>query len=178
VSENWHIQEHLAGFIDHGEEQTVFVGVKTLKHNSSLGVAHIHTALARHAVTNGGRLPPYLDCHMDNADKNSIYIGYIFISFQFCLIYPHRRYFCLLVEYDVVKVVNLNFLPVGHTHEDIDRSVLCIFLNEFIFMNASLLVLDSSRRLVALSIITTYFAWMISLTYYGALIQTAQEKRM
>jgi hypothetical protein len=81
--------------------------------------ADIHTAYTQ------GKLPPVLHLQLDNTSKQckSKYI---------------LGFLALLVEYGVFEKVTLNFLPVGHTHEDIDQifSRLAVYLRRHNARNA------------------------------------------
>ncbi|XP_015749773.1 PREDICTED: uncharacterized protein LOC107329609 [Acropora digitifera] len=77
-------------------------------HDSNLTLSvllHIFLELSKE-----GSLPPYLFLQMDNCYrecKNKYILG-------FC---------ALLVEKSIFKEVQLSFLMVGHTHEDVDRDL-------------------------------------------------------
>jgi hypothetical protein len=66
-----------------------------------------------HLVANGRKLPPVLNLQLDNTTKSCK--GKFLFS-----------WLGLLVHAGIFKKVIVSFLPVGHTHEDIDQFFSCI----------------------------------------------------
>jgi hypothetical protein len=105
-SEAHRIKMHLYGALVHGRGAYAFTmpDHEPQGHNTTIQVLH-------HILTDQakkGPLPEILKIQLDNTTKQNKG-QYVF------------GYLDLLVEYAVFKDVEVSFLPVGHTHEDIDQ---------------------------------------------------------
>ena len=101
------VKMHLYGALVHGRGAYAFTIPDHEKqgHNATIQVLqHILEDLKR----KGGSLPPVLKLQLDNTTKQN--------KGQFLY-----GYLAMLVEFGVFREVEVSFLPVGHTHEDIDQ---------------------------------------------------------
>ena len=126
----YRLRTHLTGVIDHtrsdyGKQVYVFVDILQYPHDSNLTISIINRVLSSHMESNNGELPPVLYVQMDNTsreNKNKYVMGYfaylveagIFrkVAIQFIMSFHDLFFF---------PQIRLNFLPVGHTHEDVDQ---------------------------------------------------------
>ncbi|XP_064641945.1 uncharacterized protein LOC135496514 [Lineus longissimus] len=89
----------------------VYVDVNEYPHDSNLTISillDVLLVLMHHRI-----FKPKLHLQMDNCwreNKNRYILSFLFF----------------LVHIDVFEEVSLNFLPVGHTHEDVDQMFRCI----------------------------------------------------
>jgi len=100
------IKMHLYGVLVHGRKAFAFTmpDHECQGHNSTIQVLHyVLLDIAKH-----GKLPRNLKLQLDNTTKQNKG-QYLF------------GYLSLLVEYGVFESVEVSYLPVGHTHEDIDQ---------------------------------------------------------
>ena len=100
------IKMHLYGALVHGRGAYAFTITdhEAQGHNSSIQVLHhILVDVAKH-----GKMPRILKLQLDNTTKQN--------KGQYLFAYLN-----LLVEYGVFESVEVSYLPVGHTHEDIDQ---------------------------------------------------------
>ena len=101
------VKMHLYGALVHGRAAYAFTIPDHEKqgHNTTIQVLqHILEDLKR----KDGKLPPVLKLQLDNTteqNKGQFLYGYL----------------AMLVEYGVFREIEVSFLPVGHTHEDIDQ---------------------------------------------------------
>jgi hypothetical protein len=106
------IKLHVHGLLSHGRDAMAYFCPPYLKQGANSTIEIIHRYVTR--LTSGGAtLPPVLFLQLDNTarqNKNKYLIGYL----------------GLLVHYGVFTTILLSFLPVGHTHEDIDQFFSCI----------------------------------------------------
>jgi hypothetical protein len=100
------IKMHLYGALVHGRGAYAFTITdhEAQGHNSSIQVLH-HILLD---VARKGRMPKTLKLQLDNTTKQNKG-QYLF------------GYLSLLIEYGVFISIEVSYLPVGHTHEDIDQ---------------------------------------------------------
>ena len=106
ISEIRRIKMHLYGALVHGRGAYAFTipDHEPQGHNTTIQVLHhILCNLAKK-----GPLPKVLKLQVDNTTKQN--------KGQYLY-----GYLDLLVEYGVFESVEVSFLPVGHTHEDIDQ---------------------------------------------------------
>jgi hypothetical protein len=100
------IKFDLCGIINHGLREKFFYPFLPLyKYTCDVNISLIHHQLTYWKKKHS--LPPILNVQADNCsseNKNRYILGY----------------FQLLIERKWFKEIYLNFLPVGHTHEDID----------------------------------------------------------
>lgn len=98
------------GVLEHSNPRKRFFFTMTEEH--STGANHVIEALHRtinHKYQEEGRLPPTMFIQVDNCtreNKNKYFLSYLES----------------LVARGVFQSVQVSFLPVGHTHEDIDQS--------------------------------------------------------
>ncbi|XP_052097971.1 uncharacterized protein LOC127732831 [Mytilus californianus] len=104
TSQMWNLRTHLTGVIIHGISTFGFFDIGQWPHDSNLTMNIILNSLWQVK----DKLPNILYIQMDNCfreNKNKW-------VFALC---------CFLVEMKVFEKVKVNFLMVGHTHEDIDQ---------------------------------------------------------
>ncbi|XP_060583861.1 uncharacterized protein LOC132740023 [Ruditapes philippinarum] len=102
------LKTHITGVISHGHGGFhTFTDFNQFPHDPNLTITVILKMLLNTAKVNDGRLPPVLYVQADNCvreNKNRYVLAFL----------------QLLVEKKILNQVHLSFLPVGHTHEDID----------------------------------------------------------
>ncbi|XP_072050017.1 uncharacterized protein [Amphiura filiformis] len=113
----WHLQTHVIGVIVHGRGNHLFVDMGEIPGDSN-GTMNVFLQTLNKYVESG--LPNVCYVQMDNCareNKNKYF-------FALC---------CLLVELNVFQKIRVSFLPVGHTHEDIDQlfSRIAVHLRRF-----------------------------------------------
>ena len=94
----------------HGHGTYIYMGLPPLKTGANFTCECIwRTILKIHEKyrTEGGVMPPILFVQLDSSSDNKAYVVLAFMSF--------------LIEKGIFKDISLNFLLVGHTHEDIGR---------------------------------------------------------
>ena len=100
----------LMGAIVHGRGTYAFTYLKNCKGGTNATIETLHRVLLD-IRNKEGRLPPKLYLQLDNTTrqcKSRFMIGFL----------------AWLVQNNVFDKVVVSFLPVGHTHEDIDHAVL------------------------------------------------------
>ena len=121
LSESKLLKMHVYGALVHGAKGGAYAYVipdhEEQGHNTTINVLHhiLVRQLKRHK-----KLPPILKLQLDNTTKQN--------KGQFLY-----GYLDLLVEFGVFENVEVSFLPVGHTHEDIDQffSRISVYLRSF-----------------------------------------------
>jgi hypothetical protein len=114
------IRNHLFGAIVHGRALYGFSYLDNCKHGTNLTIEALHRVLVKEWIRGGkNRLPRVLLLQLDNCSKQN--------KSQYLI-----AYLGLLVGWGVFEEVVLSFLPVGHTHEDIDQlfSRIAIYLRK------------------------------------------------
>ena len=114
------IRNHLFGAIVHGRALYGFSYLDNCKHGTNLTIEALHRVIVKEWIRGGRqRLPRVLYLQLDNCSKQN--------KSQYLI-----AYLGLLVAWGVFDEVILSFLPVGHTHEDIDQlfSRIAIFLRK------------------------------------------------
>jgi hypothetical protein len=107
---HWKVATHLMGALVHGKVAHGYTFLPNIKHGSNVTIETLHRVLL-HEFARGGGVPftqRMLYLQLDNTTKQC--------KSQFVL-----GYLALLVAWGVFDEVVLSFLPVGHTHEDIDQ---------------------------------------------------------
>ena len=97
----------LYGVIVHGRSTHLYALPMNYHSGVNMTVQVLHDTLT-YELTVHGRLPPTLYLQLDNTSgqNNSNYL---------------MAYLSLLIQWKVFKVIEVSFLPKGHTHEDIDQ---------------------------------------------------------
>ena len=98
---------YVMGVLVHGETVAAFTYLNNIKHGSNVTIEALHLVLERY-IAFWGILPPTMYIQLDNTSKqckNHFIIGYL----------------ACLVAWGMTREVTLSYLPVGHTHEDIDQ---------------------------------------------------------
>ena len=98
----------MVGCLVHNIGAYCFTVPPNLETGSNLTIQCLHHIIEELYEKYNGTLPPILYIQVDNCareNKNQ----YLF------------AYLGLLVDWNVFKKIELNYLPVGHTHEDIDQ---------------------------------------------------------
>lgn len=94
------------GSIAHGRGAYAHTFWDNFKHGTNVTIESIFRVLRD--LVKGEPLPPYLFLQLDNtAKQNKSRFMFGFLGY--------------LVQLGVFKVIVVSFLPVGHTHEDIDQ---------------------------------------------------------
>lgn len=101
------VKVHLVACISHGRRTYGYTYHENVKHGTNMTLEVLQKVL-EDTVLSEGRLPPVLKLQLDNTSKQ-------------CKSQYMMGFLAMLVEYDVFERVELSFLPVGHTHEDIDQ---------------------------------------------------------
>ncbi|XP_068753053.1 uncharacterized protein [Montipora capricornis] len=99
----WRLKTHLTGVINHGREVLAFTDVHQWGHDSNFTINILLRTLRRMQ-----HIPDVLYLQMDNCWREN--------KNQFVIIF-----LAVLVKRQIFKKVKINFLMVGHTHEDIDQ---------------------------------------------------------
>lgn len=114
----WRVPIHLMACISHGRRTYAYTFAENIKHGSNLTIEVLFRVLID-TLEREQKLPPVLYLQLDNTTKQckSRYI---------------LGFLALLVHFGVFEKVVLSFLPVGHTHEDIDQifSRLAVYLRK------------------------------------------------
>ncbi|VDI09707.1 Hypothetical predicted protein [Mytilus galloprovincialis] len=101
---------HVTGVLAHGQNKFfTFLDWNQYAHDSNLTMNILMLILHQISKLMGNKLPPILYLQADNCwreNKNRYVLG-------FCELLVHQRIF---------NEVHLSFLPVGHTHEDVDAA--------------------------------------------------------
>ncbi|XP_072048256.1 uncharacterized protein [Amphiura filiformis] len=110
---SWRLQTHLTGAIihgtmDYGKDVRIFVNTADIPSDSNLTLNILMLALEGY-VKKHNKLPEVLYLQFDNCwreNKNIYVLGFCY----------------LLVALGIVQKVRINFLIVGHTHNDVDQA--------------------------------------------------------
>ena len=115
TSEAWKARLHLIGAIAHGPDGRpyVFTCGRHVKQGHNVTIQALFDVLVDQKKLRNGKLPPVLHLQLDNTTKQNK--GKYLSAFL-----------ALLIHYDVFEEIRVNFLPVGHTHEDIDQFFGCL----------------------------------------------------
>ena len=106
--ETTRLKMHLYGVLVHGRGAYVFTSPDHEEQGHNTTIQCIWEVIVDQYVKNGNKLPPVLFLQLDNTTKqNKGRFVFAFLS--------------LLVEHGVFERIYVCFLPVGHTHEDIDQ---------------------------------------------------------
>ncbi|XP_077869749.1 uncharacterized protein LOC144361813, partial [Saccoglossus kowalevskii] len=90
--------------VPHGKLSYVFLDIRQYPHDSNLTMNVLLEMLLERKQELGRTLHTQLDnCYRENKNRFVLCLG------------------ALLVEYDIFEEVYFSFLPVGHTHEDVDQ---------------------------------------------------------
>jgi hypothetical protein len=112
------IAVYLMGAIVHGSSVYGFTYLKNIKHGTNIVLESLHRVMVAE-YTKKGVLPPHLFLQLDNTTKQN--------KSRFML-----GWMAVLVRWGIFRDVVISFLPVGHTHEDIDQffSRLAVYLHK------------------------------------------------
>ena len=109
------LETKITGVLVHGKRFDCYISEPQVKHDTNLNLTCLHNTLM--AVAKEGPLPPTLYLQVDGGpdNKNKWTVSYL----------------SLLVEMRVFDKIKMSYLPVGHTHEDIDQafSRIAVYLN-------------------------------------------------
>ena len=103
----WKQKIHVMGAISHGRRVSAFISTDDIKHGNNVTIEVIHRVLWK-TLEDEEFLPPVLFLQLDNTTRQC--------KAQYVMAYLHS-----LVDAGVFKKIVVSFLPVGHTHEDIDQ---------------------------------------------------------
>ena len=114
------LETKITGVLVHGKRFNAYISEPQVPSDSNLNLTRIHSTLVklkRDAPAAGGVLPRKLYLQVDSGSKNK---NKWIIS-----------YLSLLIEIGMFDRIKMNFLPAGHTHEDIDQafSRIAVHLN-------------------------------------------------
>ena len=101
------VKMHLLGCIAHGRDTYAYTCPPHIAQGHNVTIQVLDRVLTAIKKKEGG-LPPTLHLQLDNTTKQNK--GKFLVA-----------YLAMLVKNGVFREVYLNFLPVGHTHEDIDQ---------------------------------------------------------
>ncbi|XP_078659995.1 uncharacterized protein LOC144904736 [Branchiostoma floridae x Branchiostoma belcheri] len=102
---NTRLETHITGAIVHGRNTYALIDLSQYPHDSNLAMNSLLHILVSEA--GNGPLPPILNIQVDNCgreNKNRFFLGLM----------------ALLVKRNFFEEITVNFLMVGHTHEDVD----------------------------------------------------------
>ena len=107
---HWKIGTHLMGAMVHGRTAHGFTMLPNIKHGSNVSIETLHRVLLYEYLAGGRKIfaQKTMYLQLDNTTKQC--------KSQFVL-----GYLGLLVAWRLFVTVIVSFLPVGHTHEDIDQ---------------------------------------------------------
>ena len=109
------LETKITGVLVHGKRFDCYVSEPQVKHNSNLNLTCIHNTLME--LAKEGPLPRVLYLQVDGGaeNKNQWMVSYL----------------SMLIEVGMFDKIKMCFLPVGHTHEDIDQafSRIAVYLN-------------------------------------------------
>jgi hypothetical protein len=103
----WKLPMHLIACISHGRKTFGYTFLENVKHGNNLTLEVLFRVLVD-TIKCEGRLPPNLYLQLDNTTKQCK--GQYILGFM-----------ALLVQVGIFEKIVISFLPVGHTHEDIDQ---------------------------------------------------------
>lgn len=110
------LETKITGVLFHGKRFDCYVSEPQVPHDSNLNLTALHASLM--AVLAEGNAPRkwYLQVDGGSENKNRWMLSYL----------------SLLIEVGIFDVIKMSFLPVGHTHEDIDQafSRIAVHLNK------------------------------------------------
>ena len=127
---------HLMGVLVHGRGSFGISYPDSVKQGTNVTIDALHLALTETKRLDG-KLPRKLYLQLDNTNKqckNRFMLGEFSVSRLVYEVFSHvdfvTGWLACLVEWHVFDEVQLSFLPVGHTHEDIDQffSRLAVYL--------------------------------------------------
>lgn len=104
---------HLTGALVHGHGMYIYTMNDKWEKGANLVIEVIQRTLKKMEITYNGKLPTTFYLQLDNCsreNKNRFLFGYL----------------GRLVQQHVFETIYISFLPVGHTHEDIDQAFGCI----------------------------------------------------
>ena len=104
----WKLKLHLMGVLVHGRGSFAYTCPAHLAQGHNVTIQALVDTLVALKKKPGAQLPPCLLLQLDNTTKQ-------------CKGKYLMAFLALLVEEGVFKKVIVSFLPVGHTHEDIDQ---------------------------------------------------------
>ena len=111
------LETKITGVLVHGKVFNCYVSEPQVKHDSNLNLTCLHDTIMA-LLEQEGELPRTLYLQVDGGSENKN---------QWML-----SYLSLLVEVGLFDKIKMSFLPVGHTHEDIDQafSRISVYLNK------------------------------------------------
>jgi hypothetical protein len=103
----WKLPVHNMGALSHGRQAFSFLCTDSMKQGTNATIEVLHRVLL-HTRKQEGKLPGTLFVQLDNTTKQ-------------CKSQYMIAYLSSLIESGVFHRIIMSFLPVGHTHEDIDQ---------------------------------------------------------
>jgi len=107
TSAKWQLRMHILGCIAHGRDTYAYTIPSHIAQGNNVTIQVVHYVLLD-IKGKDGKLPRTLKLQLDNTTKQ-------------CKSKKLFGYLGFLVYSGVFKLVEVSFLPVGHTHEDIDQ---------------------------------------------------------
>ena len=100
------LETKITGVLVHGKVFDCYISEPQVRHDTNLNLTCVHNTLM--SLMKKGPLPPILYLQVDGGSENKN---------QWML-----SYLSLLIEMGMFSKIKMSFLPVGHTHEDIDQA--------------------------------------------------------
>ncbi len=102
------VETKITGILVHGRKFDCYVSEPQVKHDTNLALTCLHSTLSELWDEDGDNGPEVLYLQVDGGSENKN---------QWML-----AYLATLVNLGIYKKIKMCFLPVGHTHEDIDQA--------------------------------------------------------
>jgi hypothetical protein len=117
----WKQPVHNYGVLSHGRQAFSFLCNDSMKQGTNVTIEVVHRVLL-HTLKMEGKLPDVMFVQLDNTTKQ-------------CKSRYLMAYMASLLASGVFKRILVSFLPVGHTHEDVDQ-LFSTFSRALNFLNA------------------------------------------
>ena len=102
------VETKITGILVHGKRFDCYVSEPQVKHDTNLALTCLHNTLSELWDAEGENQPEVLYLQVDGGSENKN---------QWVL-----AYLATLINIGIYKKIKMCFLPVGHTHEDIDQA--------------------------------------------------------
>lgn len=120
----WVMRTHVTGALAHGRQSYTFIDIHLWPHDANL-TCTILLEILQHQQQSSV-LPPVLYLQLDNCyreNKNQLFFGFVALLVHYKIFKEVAINICELTLYIQILLiqVQVGFLMVGHTHEDIDQ---------------------------------------------------------